>query len=185
MYGTSYVTMAKESAMGEQSVQNDMRDGQSAAQGVVTGYRPTEEDRRSLREWFARYDALSERPGIEEMADMGMFPMNLVTDGSDGEGHTAQWDREQYMATMGAVMGGGAEGGDGSGAGDVSFTSTRTPFFFSSALAVVFTEATMVYGGQTQEMHYADILVRSGGRWRFQTMVQSGWADMMRAAQAG
>lgn len=33
--------------------------------------------------------------------------------------------------------------------------------------------------GPGQQMTYADILVRSGGTWAFQTMIQAGWGDML------
>jgi hypothetical protein len=142
---------------------------------ALTGYTPTEEDLRSLQEWFAAYDAHSSSPtpeNVERMADMAVFPLNLVTDGSDGDGWTGQWDRRRYVGTMNAVMGG--EGG-----GEVRFESARTPFFLSSSLVVVFTDSVMTAGGEEHRMRYADILVRRGGVWRFQTMVQSGWADML------
>jgi hypothetical protein len=28
-------------------------------------------------------------------------------------------------------------------------------------------------------VRYADLLIRRGGEWRFQTMVQSGWGDQL------
>ncbi|MGY1454421.1 nuclear transport factor 2 family protein [Streptomyces sp. SS8] len=142
---------------------------------ALTGYTPTEEDLRSLEEWFASYDELASCPtpeNIERMADMAVFPLNLVTDGSDGDGRTAQWDRRRYTGTMNAVMG-------GAGDGEVRFESARTPFFLSSCLVVVFTDSVMTAGGEEHRMRYADILVRRGGVWRFQTMVQSGWAEML------
>lgn len=150
---------------------------QSMARPATTGYAPTEEDLAGLAAWFERYDALSETADTEAMADMGAFPMNLVTDGSDGDAYTAQWDRAQYLATMSGVMGDGSP--------DVAFSSVRTPHFLSPRLVVVFSRATMTYGDQTQDMDYADVLVRIGGEWRFQTMVQAGWADMMRGGGTG
>ncbi|MBN3931631.1 nuclear transport factor 2 family protein [Streptomyces verrucosisporus] len=140
----------------------------------MTGYTPTEEDLRSVEEWFASYDELASSPtpeNIERMADMAVFPLNLVTDGSDGDGRTGQWDRRRYTGTMNAVMG-------GAGDGEVRFESARTPLFLSSCLVVVFTDSVMTAGGEEHRMRYADILVRRGGVWRFQTMVQSGWAEM-------
>ncbi|MGK5449960.1 nuclear transport factor 2 family protein [Streptomyces radiopugnans] len=143
---------------------------------ALTGYTPTEEDLRSLEEWFAAYDGLASSPtpeNIEHMADMAVFPLNLVTDGSDGDGRTAQWDRQRYTGTMNAVMGGGGDE-------EVRFESARTPFLLSPCLAVVFTDSVMTAaGGEEHRMRYADILVRRGGVWRFQTMVQGGWAGML------
>ncbi|GAB2807779.1 Cif family virulence factor [Streptomyces daliensis] len=141
-------------------------------QDTTTPYSPTEEDRRSLDEWFARYDALAARGEVEAMASMAVFPMNLVTDGADGEAWTGQWDRAEYVRTMTAVM-------PESAAQEVHFTSERTPHFLSGSLALVFTDSTMTVGDSTQRMRYADVLVKQGGEWRFQTMIQGGWADAL------
>ncbi|WP_055701687.1 hypothetical protein [Streptomyces silaceus] len=134
-----------------------------------TGYVPTDEDRASLDAWFAAYDALSAKRDVERMADLAVFPLNLVSDDSAGDGRAAQWDREQYVGTMTHVMGDGSE--------DISFESTRTPVFLSSAMAVVFTDSVMTANGETQRLRYADILIRRGGSWAFQTMIQGGWGD--------
>ncbi|MFB7918362.1 nuclear transport factor 2 family protein [Streptomyces sp. NPDC056061] len=134
-----------------------------------TGYVPTAEDRASLAAWFAEYDACSARRDVERMADMAVFPLNLVSDDAAGDGRSAQWDRERFVATMTRVMGEGDE--------DISFESTRTPVFVSSAMAVVFSDSAMTAQGHTQHLRYADILIRRNGRWAFQTMVQSGWGD--------
>lgn len=134
-----------------------------------TGYTPTAEDRASLDAWFADYDAASGGRQIQRMADMAVFPLNLVSDDSAGDGRSAQWDREQFIETMTHVMGEGSQ--------DIAFESTRTPVFLSAAMAVVFTDSTMTAEGQTQQLRYADILIRRGGTWAFQTMIQGGWGD--------
>ncbi|GAA3375546.1 hypothetical protein GCM10020367_43780 [Streptomyces sannanensis] len=138
-----------------------------------TGYSPTAEDRASIDAWFAEYDELSARREIERMADLAVFPLNLVSDDPSGTGRSAQWDRKQFVETMTKVMG-GADGG-----GDISFESTRTPVFLSSAMAVVFTDSVMTAGGRTQQLRYADILVKRDGKWAFQTMIQAGWGNAL------
>ncbi|MCW7988085.1 hypothetical protein XF35_23140 [Streptomyces platensis subsp. clarensis] len=134
-----------------------------------TGYLPTAEDRASLDAWFAEYDAQSAKRDVRSMADLAMFPLNLVSDDAAGNGRAVQWDREQYIATMTQVMGDGSEG--------ITFESTRTPVFLSPALAVVFSDSTMTMDGQSRQLRYADILVRRDGTWAFQTMIQGGWGD--------
>ena len=103
------------------------------------------------------------------MADLAVFPLNLVSDDAAGDGRSAQWDREQFVATMTHVMGRGDD--------DITFESTRTPVFLSPAMAVVFTDSVMTANGETQQLRYADILIRRGGSWAFQTMIQGGWGD--------
>ncbi|MEV0689673.1 DUF4440 domain-containing protein [Streptomyces sp. NPDC050388] len=134
-----------------------------------TGYTPTPEDRASLDAWFAEYDAASGRRDVERMADLAVFPLNLVSDDSAGDGRSAQWDRERFVATMTQVMGDGSQ--------DITFESTRTPVFLSPSMAVVFTDSTMTAEGHSQRLRYADVLIRRDGRWAFQTMLQSGWGD--------
>ncbi|TXS56898.1 nuclear transport factor 2 family protein [Streptomyces sp. t39] len=137
-----------------------------------TGYTPTPEDLAEIERWFAAYDALSAARDVEGMADMAVFPLNLVSDDAAGTGASAQWDREQFVATMTQVMGQGGEA--------LSFTSERTPVFLSPAMAVVFTDSVMTAGGATQRLRYADVLIRREGGWAFQTMVQSGWGENLR-----
>ncbi|MEU6991911.1 nuclear transport factor 2 family protein [Streptomyces sp. NPDC046465] len=134
-----------------------------------TGYVPTTEDRASLDAWFAEYDGHSARRDVERMADLAVFPLNLVSDDAAGDGRSAQWDREQFVQTMTHVMGDGSD--------DITFESTRTPVFLSPAMAVVFTDSVMTANGETQQLRYADILIRRGGSWAFQTMIQGGWGD--------
>ncbi|MGW0732877.1 DUF4440 domain-containing protein [Streptomyces sp. NPDC002851] len=132
-----------------------------------TGYAPTAEDRASIDAWFAEYDAASGKRNIERMADMAVFPLNLVSDDAAGNGASAQWSREQFIETMTQVMGDGSE--------DISFESVRTPVFLSPAMAVVFTDSTMTMEGQSTQLRYADILIKRNGKWAFQTMMQGGW----------
>ncbi|MDQ0845055.1 DUF4440 domain-containing protein [Streptomyces sp. V1I6] len=137
-----------------------------------TGYTPSAEELASIQEWFAAYDAHSAKRDVGRMADMAVFPLNLISDDAAGNGASAQWDRRQFVETMSHVMG---EGSD-----DISFESVRTPVFLSPAMAVVFTDSTMTMDGRTQQLRYADILIKQDGKWAFQTMMQGGWGDNLR-----
>ncbi|WP_308406268.1 nuclear transport factor 2 family protein [Streptomyces sp. AC602_WCS936] len=134
-----------------------------------TGYTPTAEDRASLDAWFEEYDALCTKCDVERMADQAVFPLNLISDDSAGNGRSAQWDRRQFVDTMSHVMGDGSQ--------EVTFRNTRTPVFLSRSMAVVFTHSVVTAGDQTYETDYADVLVRKDGAWAFQTMIQGGWGD--------
>ena len=138
-----------------------------------TGYTPTQDELASVEAWFAAYDAHSAGRDIARMADLAVFPLNLVSDNTAGDGASAQWDREQFIGTMTQVMGEGADG-------DLSFDSVRTPVFLTSAMAVVFTDSTMTTAaGETQQLRYADVLIKRNGEWAFQTMIQGGWGDSL------
>lgn len=134
-----------------------------------TGYTPTTEDRASLDAWFAEYDAASGKRDIQRMADMAVFPLNLVSDDAAGHGRSAQWDRDRFIATMTQVLGEGDQ--------DITFESARTAVFLSPSMAVVFTDSTMTADGCSQQLRYADILLKRDGEWAFQTMIQGGWGD--------
>ncbi|MFF8956224.1 nuclear transport factor 2 family protein [Streptomyces sp. NPDC014894] len=136
------------------------------------GHIPTAEELAEIDAWFAAFDSYSGRREIERMADVAVFPLNLVSDDAEGNGASAQWDREQYIATMTQVMGGGDE--------DIAFESTRTPVFLSSAMVIVFSDSVMTAGGRSQRMHYADVLIKRDGAWAFQTMIQGGWGENLR-----
>ncbi|MEV0381537.1 nuclear transport factor 2 family protein [Nonomuraea sp. NPDC050643] len=140
-------------------------------------YEPTNEELKSVEEWFAEYDALAEQGAIEKLADLAVFPMNLATDVPDGHATVRQWTRAEYVEAMKEAMGGGTAGLD--------LRSKRTPHFVSRNLVVVETEATMTVEGGQESMHYADLLVRTEDGWAFQTMVQGGWGYGWPAAKRG
>lgn len=145
---------------------------------AITGYTPTADDLAGLDRWWTTYDALAERSAIERMAALGAFPMNLVTDDAEHRPVTGQWSRDQYVDTMTHVMGDGGAGDAGS-TDAVSFDSTRTPLFLGPSIVVVFSRSTMTVGGVRHQLDYADVLVRDADGWRFQTMIQPGWAEAM------
>ena len=140
-------------------------------------YTPGNEELKSVEQWFAEYDALAEQGAIERLADLAVFPMNLATDVPGGHATVRQWSREEYLEAMGEAMGGGTAGLD--------LRSKRTPHFLSPNLVVVETEATMTVDGEQQEMHYADLLVRTEDGWAFQTMIQGGWGHGWAPARRG
>lgn len=41
----------------------------------------------------------------------------------------------------------------------------------------VITDATITADDITRPVRYGDLLVKTDGGWRFQTMVQGGWGD--------
>ncbi|BCL16368.1 Cif family virulence factor [Micromonospora sagamiensis] len=131
-------------------------------------YTPGPEELAALDDWFQRYDAYAAAGDVAGTASLAVFPLNTVTDDSSGEGSVRQLDREEYLRVMGGALG---------APGDLTMTSTRTPYLLTPSLAVVFTEAEFTVDGQSQRGRYADVLVRTGGEWRFQTMIQGGWGD--------
>ena len=46
-------------------------------------------------------------------------------------------------------------------------------------LAVVVTDSTVTADGQTRHMRYVDVMAKTGGEWRFKSMIQAGWGDML------
>lgn len=135
-------------------------------------FSPSAEDTASVMAWFARYDGLAADGDVEAMADMAVFPLNVVSDSHGGDGAAAQWSREQFVRTMSEVLAGGSR--------NVRLESRRTPHFLTGSLVLVITDATMTATGTPpQALRYADLLIRRDGGWAFQTMVQGGWGTAL------
>jgi hypothetical protein len=131
------------------------------------GFVPSGEDIASVEAWFAEYDGYAGKADVERMADMALFPLNVVSDDATN-GAAAQWTRAEFVAAMSHVV-----------SPDVRMESERTPIFLTRRLVLVVTNATFTVDGQAQAVRYADLLVKKDGRWLFQTMVQGGWGSQL------
>ncbi|CAM3324644.1 nuclear transport factor 2 family protein [Kibdelosporangium persicum] len=139
---------------------------------VASGaFEPTAEDIAGVEAWFAEYDGHAANADVERMADMAMFPLNIVSDSAEtGNGGAAQQTRRQFVESMSQVMG---------EPGEVKMESRRTPIFLTKQLVLVISDATFTVEGHSQQVRYADLLVKREGKWYFQTMVQGGWGDQL------
>jgi hypothetical protein len=137
---------------------------------MTAGHEATDEQKREIDDWFARYDALVAAGDLDGMADQAVFPLNEVTDDAAGLGVVSATSRERFLAQMREA---------GVGAGAVDMRSTRTPVFLSPALVFVVTDAMFTAGDQTTTMRYGDLLIRTSAGWRFQTMVAGGWSESL------
>jgi hypothetical protein len=136
------------------------------------GFGPTEQDTEDLLAWFAEYDARAVAKDVEAMADLAHFPITVVTNDSAGNGVTQVWDREAFVRAMTAATQGDL--------GDLAMENQRRPTFLNRDLAVVVTDSTVTVGDQVQHLRYADVMVKSAGEWRFTSMIQGGWGDMLK-----
>ncbi|MCO1578652.1 nuclear transport factor 2 family protein [Crossiella sp. SN42] len=132
------------------------------------GFVPASEDVESVLAWFADYDAAAGAGEIQRMADMALFPINVISTDAEGNASAASWTREVFVERWTEILGGGH---------DIEMKSVRTPHFVSRELVFVTTDSTFTVEGHTQTVRYGDLLVRVGGRWLFQTMVQGGWGQ--------
>ena len=135
---------------------------------TATPFTPAAGDVRTLLDWYDRYDAHARRHDIEAMADMALFPLVVMTNDSAGECVAQEWDRETFVQAM------------DTGTSSADIANRREPVFLGGDLAVVVTDATVTEDGQVRHMRYVDVMARSGGEWRFKSMIQSGWGDMLR-----
>jgi ketosteroid isomerase-like protein len=135
-----------------------------------TPFAPTHQQVADLLAWFAEYDALARKNDVEAMADQALFPLTVISHDSAGERVTQQWDRATFVQAMGAATDGPQP----------ELENHREPHFLSADLAVVVTTTVVKGGDDVQYMRYADVMAKTGGRWRFTSMVQAGWGDMMR-----
>jgi len=135
-----------------------------------TPFVPTEQQVAGLLAWFAEYDELARKTDVAAMADMALFPLTVISHDSAGERVTQQWDRDTFMQAMGNATEGPQP----------HLENHREPHFLSADLAVVVTTTVMTSGTDVMHMRYADVMAKTGGEWRFTSMVQAGWGDMMR-----
>lgn len=141
------------------------------AVAASSGFQPSAEDIASVEAWFAEYDAHAVNADVERMADMAMFPLNVVSDSDEsGNGGAAQQTRQQFVEGMSQVMG---------DPGELKMESRRTPIFLTKQLVLVISDATFTTPAGSQQARYADLLVKRDGKWLFQTMVQGGWGDQL------
>jgi hypothetical protein len=136
----------------------------------ATPFRPTPQQITGLLAWFDEYDELVRKNDIEAMADRAVFPLTVMSNDSAGECVTQQWDRATFVQAM-------AQATDGP---QPELGNHREPHFLGADLAVVVTTTTMAIGADLSYMRYADVMAKAGGQWRFISMVQAGWGDMMR-----
>ncbi|MCA2218361.1 nuclear transport factor 2 family protein [Jidongwangia harbinensis] len=136
---------------------------------TATHFAPTADDTETLLAWFARYDDHVRRNDTAAMADMALFPLVVMTNDSAGECVTQEWDRETFLQAMGM-------GADPS----TRIDNERRPVFLNSDLAVVVTDSTVTADGRTRYMRYVDVMAKTGGQWRFKSMIQAGWGDMLK-----
>jgi hypothetical protein len=136
-------------------------------------FTPDKEDVKSLTAWFEKYQSHVLKNELDEMAAMAIFPLIVVTDDSNGNCVSQSWD----VATFKQVMDLAAQGVDLS---TVTIENNRNPIFLSKNLAIVISDAITTIAGQPQQSRYADIMVKQDGAWKYKSMIQSGWGDMLK-----
>jgi hypothetical protein len=132
-------------------------------------------DKFGIEMWFKKYDMLTKKGDVEAMADMALFPINVVTTDAKGLGFAEQWDRAKFVTVMKQSIAGTPK--------DLEFQNKRENHFLGPDIVVVVTDATYSAGKQTWKTRYADVLVKDGAGWKFQTMAQAGWADMLKGKE--
>lgn len=139
---------------------------------LPSGFEASEVQKKEIQDWFTKYDALTLKNDIEGMAAMAIFPLHVITHDSKGNGHTEAWKKEDFMQIMKESMANTPK--------NTSMTAQRIPYFLSFDLVVVITKAGFSANGQINTVKYADVLVREDGKWKFQTMAQAGWGDLLK-----
>lgn len=140
---------------------------------VQSTFIPSESDTKSLMDWFAKYQSHVLKNELDEMAAMAAFPLAVVTDGSDGNYVSQDWD----VATFKQAMDLTSQGVD---LATITIENNRNPIFLGENLAVVITDAITTIAGESKQSRYADIMVKQGGVWKYKSMIQSGWGDMLK-----
>jgi hypothetical protein len=140
---------------------------------TTAAFEATPEQTRALLDWFDRYDAHARDNDTEAMADVARFPLTVATNDSGGEFVTQQWDRDTFIRNMSMA------------ATSAKIDNERRPVFLNADLAVVITDSAVTADGRTLHMRYADVMAKVGGEWRFTSMIQAGWGDLLNQYPAG
>lgn len=136
----------------------------------TTFFVPSDADMEGLMAWFKNYDMLAANNDADAMIKEAHLPITVITDDSNGECVTQQWNEASFRASI--------EGNASSP--DTKIENNRQPFFLNENLAVVITEGKVTNAEGTQYMRYADVLVKKDGAWKFKSMMQAGWGDMLK-----
>lgn len=145
----------------------------SQVKTIEPTFTPSEEDVKSLMDWFAKYQSHVLKNELDDMADMAVFPLVVVTDDSDGNAVSQSWDAATFKQAMDLTS-------QGVDLASITIENNRKPIFLSKNLAVVITDAITTIAGQSQQSRYADIMVKQDGAWKYKSMIQSGWGDMLK-----
>lgn len=137
------------------------------------GFVPSEQDTKGLMDWFAKYQSHVIKNELDEMAAMAIFPLAVVTDDSDGNYVSQDWD----VATFKQAMDLTSQGVD---LATISIENNRNPIFLGENLAVVITDAITTIAGEAKQSRYVDIMVKQDGVWKYKSMIQAGWGDMLK-----
>ena len=136
-------------------------------------FKPSMDDTKQLMDWFDQYQARVLKNDLEAMADMAILPLIVMTNDSDGNAVTQEWDRETFKQALDLS----AQGVD---LANVSIMNERQPFFLSEDLAIVITDAVTSVAGDSQPSRYVDIMFKKEGEWKYKSMIQAGWGDMLK-----
>lgn len=134
---------------------------------------PSEQDLKELSEWFAKYESHVLKNELDNMADMAVFPLVVITDDPKGNCVSQAWDTTTFKQAMDL----NAQGVDLS---TVKIENERNPIFLSQNLAVVITDTVTTIAGKPEQSRYADIMVKADGQWKYKSMIQSNWGDMLK-----
>ncbi|GAA3385672.1 DUF4440 domain-containing protein [Cryptosporangium minutisporangium] len=144
---------------------------------TTTPFVPTDQETDALLAWFDRYDAHVRRNDVQAMADMALFPLVVMTNDSAGECVVREWDRSTFVQTMDMSA-------DGSDPSSITIDNRRQPVFLNADIAVVITNSVVTAGGESHHMRYVDVMAKKAGEWRFTSMVQAGWGDVLLHAES-
>lgn len=144
------------------------------AHSPMSTFKPSEKDIKHLLDWFETYQNHILANDLDAMADMAIFPLVVMTNDSEGNAVTQEWDRETFKQALDLA----AQGVDPA---TITITNERQPFFLNENLAIVITDAKTTIAGETQPSRYADIMFKKDGEWKYKSMIQSGWGDMLKA----
>lgn len=140
--------------------------------------KPTNEKatKKEIEDFFKKEDELAAKGDMAALLDRVDFPVYMTTDDAKGVIEAKSYSKEEYVAMMKPMYENMPK--------DSKTVHKPTVMVLSDALVAVTDDYTTTMGKQKMTGRNSGLLVKSGGAWKWKTMVEAGWGGMAPPAPA-
>ncbi len=134
--------------------------------------KPTNEKktRQEVMDFFKQQEELGKKGDMEGAMAAVDFPIFMITDDMQGKPESKPYSREEYIAMMKPFYENMPK--------DMKVTHKPTITVLSDSLVSVTDDFTMTIGKQKVTGRNAAILVKTGGQWKWKSMIEAGYGGM-------
>src|SRR5262249_13467768 len=138
--------------------------------GMSRQPKKAQQDQAELKKFFKDWDTAWRKADLNAAADMGDFPVTMITDSSKGEFKMEQWNRDQWIGVMKPFM-------DPAMMKNMKWTAKETCFLLSDDLASCEVATNVQMGKIKGKVNSHNIVIRKDGKWKAKAMMEAGWGD--------